>query len=1128
MKIRYITIFLVLLCCLIGVASAADDASMDIADADIGSSIAVDAISDNIVSDEVSVNDTLSDELDEDSLAVGGGKKAPALSDGEDNPDETIIWVGQNENDGDGSEDNPFKNLTLAWEKANEENKSQVTLNILEGDYELSGNLLFNTSNLIINGIGLVNITPVSGGYFNLISGTSNYTISNIASNGKIFNTDTNVAHGVFDNCTFISTTSFLPYRGLVEYNNCYLQGTGSLFGNPMSNTWNAKFENCSIILPPTLKTLYQMPYRQTTVVTITNCWLGRNALPSYIAPGRGYVTDDRGFWVTTWQAEVNGYAKLAADVNYLGDGQYEILGKLVWDDENNDASMDIFKPMTVQLSCSEGGTIDATAELVNGTFKALYNSTESSHTINLKLNSEDQDLEFRTVDFSLDAPEVYVGDDANVTITFGEDISANITIAVDGTPIEDIEVSENPVIYTIPDLKAGVYEISVTLNDMVNGLVGFNSTNLTVSKKTLDFSPAIPASVKVGEPVEITVEMPEGATGTVSVYLEGDDEPIAEEDASVDTVIPIKDLAAGDYDIIVVYSGNDMYEEVSYDGTLSIEKIGTEIDSDDLVALEGNASLDATLTDEDGEAITGQSIELVIGETVFSAFTDDEGHATFNLDVLAPGEYAAEIQYPGDEYYEEQYYPLTITINKIPVNAIINLVVNYDEVIATVKDLEGNPIANCPITIEITDSEGEVVDEDVETDENGEYSIAANGGDTIVVFYSDENGIVSSSVTISKDLTDLVEGLEDSLNQTQEELDEAKDNISALESQVDELSQNLTEAQKDLDEANAKIDNLTGDLAQAQSDLDDAKADIANLTAQVDDLSEKLNQSEADLEAANVKVGELSTEVTALNDTVESQAALIGDLNDTVNNQTATINDQAEAIDSLNAALDNQTAIIDDLKKKVDELLYIIEGLNKTTELNRTVTQIIYENMTTTSVSSIDGRVGKYFIVKLVDADGKALANMPIGIGFNGKVYDRTTDENGSARLQINLAKKGTYTFAIAYLGDEKYNGSFAVAKIVVTPQTPKLTTSSKTYKASAKTKTLTATFKTVNGNPIKGKKISFTVNGKTYTGTTNANGVASVKVSISKKGTYSFTAKYAGDNIYAAVTKSAKLTIK
>ena len=74
----------------------------------------------------------------------------------------------------------------------------------------------------------------------------------------------------------------------------------------------------------------------------------------------------------------------------------------------------------------------------------------------------------------------------------------------------------------------------------------------------------------------------------------------------------------------------------------------------------------------------------------------------------------------------------------------------------------------------------------------------------------------------------------------------------------------------------------------------------------------------------------------------------------------------------------------------------------------------------------------------------------------------------------------------------------------------------------ASAKTKTVTATLKSKNGNVIKGKKISFTVNGKTYTATTNAKGVASVKVSLSKKGTFIAISKFAGDaSIKATNTK-------
>ena len=195
----------------------------------------------------------------------------------------------------------------------------------------------------------------------------------------------------------------------------------------------------------------------------------------------------------------------------------------------------------------------------------------------------------------------------------------------------------------------------------------------------------------------------------------------------------------------------------------------------------------------------------------------------------------------------------------------------------------------------------------------------------------------------------------------------------------------------------------------------------------------------------------------------------------------------------------------------------------------SRIETQIIYNNMTTTAVDvDTDGRSGQYFYITLKDKNGNLLKNKPVQIGFNGKVYDRVTDKNGQARLQINLKNAGTYTFAVAYLGDDDYNGSFIVAKIVVKKQKGSLTVPAKSYKASAKTKTLTATFKSASGKPVANKKITFTVNSKTYSATTDAKGVAKVNVSLSKKGTYSFTAKFAGNNMYAAMTKTAKLTIK
>ena len=184
---------------------------------------------------------------------------------------------------------------------------------------------------------------------------------------------------------------------------------------------------------------------------------------------------------------------------------------------------------------------------------------------------------------------------------------------------------------------------------------------------------------------------------------------------------------------------------------------------------------------------------------------------------------------------------------------------------------------------------------------------------------------------------------------------------------------------------------------------------------------------------------------------------------------------------------------------------------------------------MTTYSVIvAIDGRIGEYFNVTLKDIDGNVLANKPIKIGFNGKVYNKTTDSNGNARLQINLKVPKTYTFAICFLSDDDYYASFEVSKITVIKKKMSLTVPNVSYKSTAKTKTLTATLKDNNNKLVSGKTLTFTVNGKTYTAKTNSKGVASVKVSLSTKKTYSFTVKFAGDDYYGAVTKSGKVTIK
>ena len=185
------------------------------------------------------------------------------------------------------------------------------------------------------------------------------------------------------------------------------------------------------------------------------------------------------------------------------------------------------------------------------------------------------------------------------------------------------------------------------------------------------------------------------------------------------------------------------------------------------------------------------------------------------------------------------------------------------------------------------------------------------------------------------------------------------------------------------------------------------------------------------------------------------------------------------------------------------------------------------------TSLSSADKTYGitctaKYIYVTIKDASGKLLANKKITATVNGKTVSAKTDSKGVAKIKLTLNAKKIYTVALKFAGDSYYTGSTKSIKVKVTKTKTKLTVPKKTYKKSAKVKKLTATLKDQYGKAVKSKKVTFTVNGKKYTAKTNKKGVVTVKVNLSKKKTYKFTVKFAGDKNYVAVKKTGKAVIK
>ena len=176
----------------------------------------------------------------------------------------------------------------------------------------------------------------------------------------------------------------------------------------------------------------------------------------------------------------------------------------------------------------------------------------------------------------------------------------------------------------------------------------------------------------------------------------------------------------------------------------------------------------------------------------------------------------------------------------------------------------------------------------------------------------------------------------------------------------------------------------------------------------------------------------------------------------------------------------------------------------------------------------------GDFFYAILKDSEGNVLANKTVSIAVNGPIYNVTTDDQGRAGLQVNFMNANTYTYALAFTGDDNYNAApLASSKLTITKKSTSITAAAKSYKVKA-TKKYTVTLKT-SKNPYdgktylkSGKKVTLKVNGKTYTAKINAKGQATFTLKLTKKGKYTAKIKFAGDNTYKASSKSVKITIK
>ena len=89
------------------------------------------------------------------------------------------------------------------------------------------------------------------------------------------------------------------------------------------------------------------------------------------------------------------------------------------------------------------------------------------------------------------------------------------------------------------------------------------------------------------------------------------------------------------------------------------------------------------------------------------------------------------------------------------------------------------------------------------------------------------------------------------------------------------------------------------------------------------------------------------------------------------------------------------------------------------------------------------------------------------------------------------------------------------------------KITAKKKTFKAKAKSKKYSITLKSAK-NPIGKVRVVLKIKGKTFRATTNAKGVGTFKIKLSKKGTFKAKITFAGNKYYLKASKTVKIRFR
>ena len=656
------------------------------------------------------------------------------------------------------------------------------------------------------------------------------------------------------------------------------------------------------------------------------------------------------------------------------------------------------------------------------------------------------------------------------IDVTIDKKATGNIAVIVDGDKY-DVAIVNGSAKLTLSDLPAGVYYIEAKYDGNSIVTESYNSTKFTID--LIDSSIAVEAkNIKCGEEAVITATVTDGATGTVTFFVNGKTYVVDITD-SVAT-LKIADLTTGDYPVFAYYNG-DKYYKTSYNSTtFNVAKLAstTTVNVSDIKVGE-----DAVISIAVPE-ITSGVVSVTVGDAIYNVAVVD-GKGSLTLSGLASGSYDVVAKFNGDDKYLASEDSAKFNVAKLASTTTVNvsdIKVGEDAVISiAVPEITSGVVS---VTV------GDAIYNVAVVDGKGSLTLSglASGSYDVVAKFNGDDKYLASEDSAKFNVTKLASTI-----------DIAVDNIKVGENAVISVALPEDATGEVIISVNGKNYTVMTKYGMASVTI----SDLANGTYSVDafyngdDIYAPIKNSTA-FTVSKVSDYNMTVDIA---DIVKGENATItvSVPEDGTGNVIVTINGT-----DYKGTVVNGTAkvIIPGLDEGTYKVVTFYTGDNKYDSMivNGTITV----NKNTKTTLTMDNLV-KYFngpqklMAKLVDGFGNPIANATVYFTINGKVYARITDENGTASIAIRLLP-GEYKASALFNGTKDHDK--ATANATVTVKSTIFGNDTTLYFRNGTQ--YMAKFLDSDGKALANTDVKFNINGVFYTRVTDENGIARLNIRL------------------------------